>query len=156
MLAPGTGKRRTKIIYSGFPSREGRGCKTSHPACFLHRSRSRSPRRVSSSEKTPYTPEQKGMIERFFLSLKEECVWQYNFDSFERASQKIREWIRWYNQQRPHQALGYQSPLQFRKKSTAGGLISGEGCIDLSPGAVLTLTHISSTHPHSPTRDDRL
>ena len=25
---------------------------------------------------TPYTPEQNGMIERFFRSLKEECVWQ--------------------------------------------------------------------------------
>jgi putative transposase len=24
---------------------------------------------------TPYTPEQNGMIERFFRSLKEECVW---------------------------------------------------------------------------------
>jgi putative transposase len=24
---------------------------------------------------TPYTPEQNGIIERFFRSLKEECVW---------------------------------------------------------------------------------
>lgn len=31
---------------------------------------------------TPYTPEQNGMIERFFRSLKEECVWQHNFASF--------------------------------------------------------------------------
>jgi len=28
---------------------------------------------------TPYTPEQNGMIERFFRSLKEECTWQHNF-----------------------------------------------------------------------------
>ena len=28
---------------------------------------------------TPYTPEQNGLIERFFRSLKEECVWQHNF-----------------------------------------------------------------------------
>ncbi len=27
----------------------------------------------------PHTPEQNGMIERFFRSLKEECVWQHNF-----------------------------------------------------------------------------
>ena len=31
---------------------------------------------------TPYTPEQNGLIERFFRSLKEECVWQHRFRSF--------------------------------------------------------------------------
>jgi putative transposase len=36
---------------------------------------------------TPYTPEQNGMIERFFRSLKEECVWQHNFESFSEASE---------------------------------------------------------------------
>ena len=33
---------------------------------------------------TPYTPEQNGMIERFFRSLKEECVWQHVFADFEK------------------------------------------------------------------------
>ena len=28
---------------------------------------------------TPYTPEQNGIVERFFRSLKKECVWQHNF-----------------------------------------------------------------------------
>jgi len=28
---------------------------------------------------TPYTPEQNGIIEKFFRSLKEECVWQQVF-----------------------------------------------------------------------------
>ena len=30
---------------------------------------------------TPDTPEQNGMIERFFRSLKEGCVWQHQFPS---------------------------------------------------------------------------
>jgi len=30
---------------------------------------------------TPYTPEQNGLVERFFRSLKEECVWLHNFGS---------------------------------------------------------------------------
>ena len=34
---------------------------------------------------TPSTPEQNGTIERFFRSLKEECVWLRNFRSFEEA-----------------------------------------------------------------------
>lgn len=59
---------------------------------------------------TPYTPEQNGMIERFFRSLKEECVWQHQFANFDEAQRAIRHWIRWYNEERPHQALGYRSP----------------------------------------------
>ncbi len=63
---------------------------------------------------TPYTPEQNGMIERFFRSLKEECVWQHTFQTFEEARRIIRDWVEWYNQERPHQALGYRSPVQYR------------------------------------------
>jgi putative transposase len=63
---------------------------------------------------TPYTPEQNGMIQRFFRSLKEECVWQHNFRNFAEARTAIALWIEWYNRERPHQALGYLSPHQFR------------------------------------------
>ena len=63
---------------------------------------------------TPYTPEQNGMIERFCRSLKEECVWQYHFANFVEARATITPWIDWYNAERPHQALGYRSPRQFR------------------------------------------
>lgn len=73
---------------------------------------------------TPYTPEQNGLIERFFRSLKEECVWQHNFASFEEARKAIREWIAWYNAERPHQALGYLSPAAFREKQA--GNLSGQ------------------------------
>ena len=65
---------------------------------------------------TPYTPEQNGLIERFFRSLKEECVWQHRFASFEDARRTINRWMNWYNAERPHQALGYQSPHQYREK----------------------------------------
>lgn len=62
---------------------------------------------------TPYCPQQNGMIERFFRTLKEECVWQYNFESFSQAKQKIDEFMVFYNTQRPHQSLGYLSPAEF-------------------------------------------
>lgn len=61
---------------------------------------------------TPYTPEQNGMIERFFRSLKEECIWLNNFASFAEAKEKIEQWIRFYNEERPHQSLGYRSPCE--------------------------------------------
>jgi putative transposase len=63
---------------------------------------------------TPYTPEQNGMIERFFRSLKEECIWQHVFADFNEGRRAIRDWIRWYNEERPHQSLGYLSPVEYR------------------------------------------
>jgi putative transposase len=62
---------------------------------------------------TPYTPEQNGIVERFFRSPKEECVWQHNFHSFAEARAAIARWIQWYKAERPHQTFGYR-PFQFR------------------------------------------
>ena len=63
---------------------------------------------------TPYTPEQNGIIERFFRSLKEECTWQHIFRSFGQARRVVRRWIDWYNRGRPHQSLNYLSPTEYR------------------------------------------
>lgn len=67
---------------------------------------------------TPYTPEQNGVIERWFRSLKEECVWQHQFANFAEARVRISTWIAWYNEERPHQALGYQSPQTYSARYT--------------------------------------
>ncbi|MCS6316512.1 MAG: IS3 family transposase [Nitrospira sp.] len=74
--------------------------------------------RLQQEFSTPYMPEQNGMIERFFRSLKEECVWQYTFQTFEEARRIIWDWGQWYNHERPHQALGYRSPVQYRAQHT--------------------------------------
>src|SRR5262249_9874326 len=65
---------------------------------------------------TPYTPEQNGIVERFFRSLKGEWVGQHSFPSFGEARRAVRRWIGWYNERRPHQALGYLSPRQYRRQ----------------------------------------
>ena len=65
---------------------------------------------------TPYTSQQNGMVERFFRSLKEECIWLHNFEDFEHARDTIEEWVEFYNTQRPHQSLGYLSPAEFRAR----------------------------------------
>lgn len=72
--------------------------------------------RLSQEYITPYTPEQNGLIERFFRSFKEECVWLQNFTSFEQARRAVKAWLEWYNRERPHQALGYLSPHEYRVK----------------------------------------
>ena len=61
------------------------------------------------------------MIERFFRSQKEECVRQQNFADFQEAETAISGWIRWYNERRAHQALGYLSPQQYGASRLAGG-----------------------------------
>ena len=42
---------------------------------------------------TPYTPEQSGIVEGFFRSLKEEWVWQHNFRNFAEARAAVARWI---------------------------------------------------------------
>jgi len=49
--------------------------------------------RLSQEFITPYTPQQNGLIERFFRSLKEECVWQHRLGSFKEAWQRINPWM---------------------------------------------------------------
>ncbi len=61
---------------------------------------------------TPYTPEQNGMIERFFRTIKEECIWHHNFQSLKEANDKITDWIQFYNGKRKHSALQYKTPQE--------------------------------------------
>jgi len=75
--------------------------------------------RLTQEYITPYTPEQNGMIERFFRSLKEECVWLQRFNSYTQAQRVITRWMRWYNEGRPHQSLGYLSPAEYRSQQLA-------------------------------------
>ena len=61
---------------------------------------------------TPHTPQQNGMIERLFRTMKEQCIWLHNFKSIEEAQTVIGQWVSWYNTQRPHQALKMKTPEQ--------------------------------------------
>jgi transposase-like protein len=56
---------------------------------------------------------------KIFRSLKEECIWQNHFDMFEEARAATQNWVKLYNDKRPHQALGYLSPIQFRAERSA-------------------------------------
>ena len=56
------------------------------------------------------------VIERFFRTLKQECVWLHHFESFEEAERVILAWIDRYNTERQHPALGYLTPRAWRER----------------------------------------
>lgn len=61
---------------------------------------------------TPHSPEQNGMVERVIRTLKEQCVHRHRFETLQHASRTIADWISFYNNQRPHQALAMRIPAE--------------------------------------------
>ena len=64
------------------------------------------------------TPKGNAVIERFFRSLKQECVWLHKFENFNQAKEAIERWIKEYNEERPHQALNYATPNAYFEEKT--------------------------------------
>lgn len=73
---------------------------------------------ISHTRTMVNTPKGNSVIERFFRSLKEECVWQYQFRNFTEAKEKVDAWVQEYNAERPHQTLGYLTPEEYYKKKS--------------------------------------
>ena len=67
----------------------------------------------------PHTPQQNGMVERLIRTVKEQCLWLHQFHSLEEARQVLRAWFKYYNEQRPHQALGMKSPSMIYQQQLA-------------------------------------
>ncbi|MFQ1065038.1 IS3 family transposase [Bordetella trematum] len=61
---------------------------------------------------TPHCPQQNGMVERVIRTLKEQYAHRHRFETLQHPSRVIGDWIRFYNQQRPHQALKMETPAQ--------------------------------------------
>ena len=59
---------------------------------------------------TPHCPQQNGMVERLIRTIKEQCVHRYRFETIQHASRALGDWITFYNNLRPHQALGMKTP----------------------------------------------
>ncbi len=73
---------------------------------------------------TPHCPQQNGMVERVIRTLKEQCVHRQRFETLQHANRVISDWIGFYNQRRPHQALGMKTPAQTYQswKKAAGSV----------------------------------
>ncbi len=65
----------------------------------------------------PGKPTDNAMIESFNGRLRQECLNEHWFMSLEDAESKIGGWRQYYNESRPHSALGWQTPAEFAAKT---------------------------------------
>jgi len=61
----------------------------------------------------PGKPMQNGFIESFNGKFRDECLNEHWFTSLEEARKIIEKWRMHYNEERPHSALGYQTPKEY-------------------------------------------
>jgi putative transposase len=54
-------------------------------------------------------------IERLWGTVKREYVYLHAFENGTMLRQGFIEWFRWYNEERPHQSLGYRTPSDVHK-----------------------------------------
>jgi len=70
----------------------------------------------------PGKPVQNAFVESFNGKFRDECLSEHWFLSLWDARQAIETWRREYNEQRPHSALGQQTPREFAAAFTPAGV----------------------------------
>ncbi len=61
-------------------------------------------------------PDDNAYVERVIRTIKEEEVWPNNWDTFLEAHEAVENYIRFYNDERLHSALGYITPANAAAK----------------------------------------
>lgn len=65
----------------------------------------------------PGKPVQNAFCESFHGRLRDECLNEHWFLGLEDARRIVEAWRQDYNRQRPHSALGYQTPVEFAQQA---------------------------------------
>lgn len=97
----------------------------------------------------PGRPMQNGHVESFHGRLRDECLNASWFWNLWDARRKIAAWREDYNEHRPHSALGYRTPKEFReswasaipslpRRSNSTGTTAPQGQALRAPAAALT------------------
>ena len=68
----------------------------------------------------PGKPNPNAFIERFNRTYREEVLDAYLFEDLDHVRSVIYEWLKSYNEKRPHDALGGLPPAVFRERKTSG------------------------------------
>jgi putative transposase len=67
-------------------------------------------------EKLPaYCPEARGLMERVVRTLKEEWLDWKRMHSYEDFKKEVEKFLHWYNNEREHSSLDYQTPMEVYK-----------------------------------------
>ena len=69
-------------------------------------------------------------IERFWRSIKYEWIFLYTISTVNEMMEKVKEYMHYYNFQRPHQSLDYQTPAQVYQQN--GGIIVPDNTLILN------------------------
>ena len=66
----------------------------------------------------PYRPQTNGKVERFWRTLDDDVIEGATFDNLDHFANELFEYMIYYNDFRPHQALGGKSPKDFAAAKT--------------------------------------
>lgn len=63
----------------------------------------------------PYRPQTNGKVERFWRTLNDDLIEGTTFDSFAHFQDELQQYLLYYNEHRPHQALNGKTPFNFKQ-----------------------------------------
>ena len=94
----------------------------------------------------PGRPMENGYVESFNGRFRDECLNENWFTDLADAREKIAEWKQDYNRARPHSALGYRTPEEFRVQAASFNITGvGQGTSNAGP---LPHAPIPATNEH--------
>lgn len=67
----------------------------------------------------PYRPQTNGKVEKFWKTIESELLEDMVFDSMEHLQDELSQYLYYYNNERPHQGINGQNPIQFLKNLSA-------------------------------------
>jgi putative transposase len=85
-------------------------------------------------------------IERLWRSLKYEEIFLKAYGSVAEARLGINAWMKFYNDERKHQALGYHTPREIFAASTACGYVHNASALNTYPQAPQSQTEKDSIY----------